>query len=128
MLPCRLQRTESPAEALPGEAPRILRRFRVRNRVLLIADDIAEPAYRERQVGILRQGVMPEPAQVHDELLPPCAHRPGDHGNGVQIIQRAPVQIEPVNVFDRLKARDPFPPVSYTGVPAYGAHSRLREM
>src|ERR1019366_5666094 len=56
------------------------------------------------------------------------AHRAGHHRDGVQKIERAAIQVETVNVLDRLEARDPAVAVAHARVAGDCAHLRAGEV
>src|SRR5580658_6158995 len=128
MFPRRLQGAEGPAEALFREALAVLRRFGVSDGVLFIADHIAFPADGKREIGILGQGVVAETACFENQGLPPRAYRARNHRDGIEVVQSAAVEIEAVDIFDGLEARDPVLLIADARVAADRADARVFEM
>src|SRR5205085_490402 len=72
VLPGGLQSSERPPEALFGEISGVLRRFGVRYRLFFIADIESKTADRERQIRVLGERIIAEPARGQDQIFPPC--------------------------------------------------------
>src|SRR5713226_759308 len=117
MLPKRLQRSESPAEALPNQHARSLRRLRPRNGFFLIRDPPSQPPNGDSQVGILGDRVRGNPSYCIDGFLSPRAQSSWHHRYAIQQIEGALLHVLAGDIFERLPAREPTRAVAHFYVP-----------
>src|SRR5262249_48705911 len=102
--------------------------LRVRNRRVVVTDVVAQPADRQREVGVLGQRVGRKAAEVVDDTLAPRAARPRDDGDRSQKIECSSLEVEGTDVLDRLKAGDPGAPVPHAHVARDGGDPRVQEV
>src|SRR5207248_2296448 len=94
VLPGGLQSSKRPPETLFGEISGVLRRFGVRSRLFFIADIESKTADRQRQIRVLGECIIAEPARGQDQIFPPCTDGARHHCDRVQQVQRPTVQVE----------------------------------
>ena len=122
MFPQALQGAEGPAETLPGQGGPGFRRLGPGNGMRRIADPVAGAVQAEGQVGILGQGVAADAARGHDRRAAPDAGRAGHHGDAVELLIGAPVQVEAAGVFQVLKPGHGGPQVPDLDMAGHGPH------
>src|ERR1700682_3285073 len=107
MLPDRLKRAEGPAEALTHERCPGLRRLCPGDGFFVIADAPAGPADRDGKVGIFCDRIARKPFRGAQGIDWPCSQCSRDHGNTIEQIEGALLQILAGDVFEGLPAGEP---------------------
>ena len=77
---------------------------------------------------VLCQGVGQEASHGKQRAAPPCADGPGHHGDAIDDLEGAPVQILINDVFQRLEARDEIDLIADDGRTRHGRNLRVGEM
>ena len=121
MFPHRLQDAERPAEALAHQAPGVDGRFSVSQRAVFVVD--LEPLLEQvhGQVGILGHGVQRIAAGGLHRRGAPCADGARNHGDHVEQVESAALEVLAGDVFQGLPARPQVHAVAHLGVAGHGA-------
>src|SRR5215472_2465729 len=128
MLPKRLQRAKGPAKALANQRPWSFGRLSPSNGLFVIADPPSKATNSNGQVGIFCDGVRSNPARSFNGLFAPSAKRTRDHGNAIEQVEGALLQVLTGDVLERLPASEPARTVAHLHVAGYRSDGGIREM
>ena len=121
MFPHRLQDAEGPAEALAHEALGVDGRFSVSQGAVLVVDLQALFEQVHGQVGVFGHGVQRIAAGGLHRRGAPCADGAGNHGDDVEEVEGAALEVLAGDVFESLPARPQVHAVAHFGVAGHGA-------
>ena len=128
VLPHRLHDAEGPAEALPHQAVRGAGRLGIGQGAVLVIYPIARLQKRHGEIGVLGDGIRLVATGGAHGGGAPGADRAGHHADGIERVQRAPLEVLAGDVLQRLPARPQVHPIADLGVARHGGDLGIAEV
>ena len=127
MFPDRLHRPVRPAVSLPPEVSERRGRLRPGPRVVGVDDATTGASDREREVGVLRERVVGDTADLCEDVAPKSADRARHRRCALQYLVHPAVEVEPGDVLDVLPPAEQTASVADLGVAGDGADAIVDE-